>query len=142
MTPATPCPSTVSGTAMAIARDGVAVDIQHYRVMMFDSLEKKNSSCGPEKHGHKVDCFPNAMAWTVNGLDNEADFERERQKNKKNATTLTNLMGDKLLLLPPYAEMRVGEAEMRHRHGKMWPCDSHQRHPKAPDGLTGLRVSA
>eukprot|EP00873_Tetraselmis_striata_P000315 jgi/Tetstr1/420579/TSEL_011669.t1 len=33
-------------------------------------------------------------------------------------------------------------AEMRHRHGKMWPCDSHQRHPKAPDGLTGLRVSA
>eukprot|EP00873_Tetraselmis_striata_P042801 jgi/Tetstr1/463065/TSEL_008000.t1 len=40
------------------------------------------------------------------------------------------------------AEMRVGEAEMRHRHGKMWPCDSHQRHPKAPDGLTWLRVSA
>eukprot|EP00873_Tetraselmis_striata_P019915 jgi/Tetstr1/440179/TSEL_028531.t1 len=41
-----------------------------------------------------------------------------------------------------HAEMRVGEAEMRHRHGKMWPCDSHQRHPKAPDGLTWLRVSA
>eukprot|EP00873_Tetraselmis_striata_P001758 jgi/Tetstr1/422022/TSEL_012886.t1 len=40
------------------------------------------------------------------------------------------------------AEMRVGEAEMRHRHGKMWPCDSHRRHPKAPDGLTWLRVSA
>eukprot|EP00873_Tetraselmis_striata_P012287 jgi/Tetstr1/432551/TSEL_021922.t1 len=40
------------------------------------------------------------------------------------------------------AEMRVGEAEMRHRHGKMWPCDSHQRHPKAPDGLTWFRVSA
>eukprot|EP00873_Tetraselmis_striata_P019928 jgi/Tetstr1/440192/TSEL_028544.t1 len=40
------------------------------------------------------------------------------------------------------AEMRVGEAEMRHRHVKMWPCDSHQRHPKAPGGLTWLRVSA
>eukprot|EP00873_Tetraselmis_striata_P029690 jgi/Tetstr1/449954/TSEL_037008.t1 len=40
------------------------------------------------------------------------------------------------------AEMRVGEAEMRHRHGKMWPCDSHHWHPKALDGLTGLRVSA
>eukprot|EP00873_Tetraselmis_striata_P043440 jgi/Tetstr1/463704/TSEL_008563.t1 len=40
------------------------------------------------------------------------------------------------------AETRVGEAEMRHRHGKIWPCDSHQRHPKAPDGLTWLRVSA
>eukprot|EP00873_Tetraselmis_striata_P023513 jgi/Tetstr1/443777/TSEL_031765.t1 len=40
------------------------------------------------------------------------------------------------------AEMRVGEAEMRHRHEKMWPCDSHQRHLKAPDGLTWLRVSA
>eukprot|EP00873_Tetraselmis_striata_P042966 jgi/Tetstr1/463230/TSEL_008161.t1 len=40
------------------------------------------------------------------------------------------------------AAMRVGEAEMRHRHVKMWPCDSHQRHPKAPDGLTWLRVSA
>eukprot|EP00873_Tetraselmis_striata_P037289 jgi/Tetstr1/457553/TSEL_044122.t1 len=40
------------------------------------------------------------------------------------------------------AEMRVGEAEMRHRHGKMWPCDSHQRHAKAPYGLTWLRVSA
>eukprot|EP00873_Tetraselmis_striata_P029957 jgi/Tetstr1/450221/TSEL_037259.t1 len=34
------------------------------------------------------------------------------------------------------AKMRVGEAEMRHRHVKMWPCDSHQRHPKAPDGLS------
>eukprot|EP00873_Tetraselmis_striata_P019364 jgi/Tetstr1/439628/TSEL_028050.t1 len=42
----------------------------------------------------------------------------------------------------PSAEMRVGEAEMRHGHVKMWPCDSHQRHPKAPDGLTWLRVSA
>eukprot|EP00873_Tetraselmis_striata_P027339 jgi/Tetstr1/447603/TSEL_034964.t1 len=44
----------------------------------------------------------------------------------------------------PYhkAELRVGEAEMRHRHVKMWPCDSHQRHPKAPNGLTWLRVSA
>eukprot|EP00873_Tetraselmis_striata_P021282 jgi/Tetstr1/441546/TSEL_003126.t1 len=40
------------------------------------------------------------------------------------------------------AEMRVGEAEVRHRHGKMWPCDSHQRHPKALGGLTWLRVSA
>eukprot|EP00873_Tetraselmis_striata_P012966 jgi/Tetstr1/433230/TSEL_022518.t1 len=40
------------------------------------------------------------------------------------------------------ADTRVGEAEMRHRHGKVWPCDSHQRHPKAPDGLTWLRVSA
>eukprot|EP00873_Tetraselmis_striata_P022685 jgi/Tetstr1/442949/TSEL_031011.t1 len=37
---------------------------------------------------------------------------------------------------PAPAEMRVGEEEMRHRHVKMWPCDSHQRHPKAPDGLT------
>eukprot|EP00873_Tetraselmis_striata_P042281 jgi/Tetstr1/462545/TSEL_007533.t1 len=40
------------------------------------------------------------------------------------------------------AEMRVGEAEMRHRDGKMWPSDSHHRHPKAPGGLTWLRVSA
>eukprot|EP00873_Tetraselmis_striata_P018038 jgi/Tetstr1/438302/TSEL_026869.t1 len=50
--------------------------------------------------------------------------------------------GDIVDLLRSEAEMRVGEAEMRHRHVKMWPCDSHQRHPKAPDGLTGLRVSA
>eukprot|EP00873_Tetraselmis_striata_P044472 jgi/Tetstr1/464736/TSEL_009483.t1 len=42
----------------------------------------------------------------------------------------------------PLAEMRVGEAEMGHRHGKMWPRGSHQRHPKAPGGLTWLRVSA
>eukprot|EP00873_Tetraselmis_striata_P028208 jgi/Tetstr1/448472/TSEL_035740.t1 len=36
----------------------------------------------------------------------------------------------------PSAEIRVGEAEMGRRHGKMWPNDSHQRHPKVPDGVT------
>eukprot|EP00873_Tetraselmis_striata_P018913 jgi/Tetstr1/439177/TSEL_002997.t1 len=39
------------------------------------------------------------------------------------------------------AEMWVGDAEMGHRHGKMWQGDFQQRHPKAPDGLTGRTPS-
>eukprot|EP00873_Tetraselmis_striata_P005171 jgi/Tetstr1/425435/TSEL_015882.t1 len=72
----------------------------------------------------------------------KAELQRESQpaaeaKGAEKATMMT--MGKKE---GKGVEMRVGEAEMRHRHGKMWPCDSHQRHPKAPDGLTWLRVSA
>eukprot|EP00873_Tetraselmis_striata_P017947 jgi/Tetstr1/438211/TSEL_026810.t1 len=64
----------------------------------------------------------------------------KRQKSSDGKQKATRRWGE--MSAQAAAEMQVGEAEMRHRHGKMWPCDSHQRHPKAPDGLTWLRVSA
>eukprot|EP00873_Tetraselmis_striata_P037838 jgi/Tetstr1/458102/TSEL_044609.t1 len=77
------------------------------------------------------------------------DKKRKRPVKKRRATRRWGEMSAQAAvrasrpeMRAPKAEMRVGEAEMRHRHVKMWPCDSHQRHPKAPDGLTGLRVSA
>eukprot|EP00873_Tetraselmis_striata_P015658 jgi/Tetstr1/435922/TSEL_002658.t1 len=44
--------------------------------------------------------------------------------------------------LAPRCPGRASKGKMGHRHGKMWQGDFQQRHPKAPGGLTGFRVSA